>query len=263
MKQASIVVSGNPKIPVLAQRKSPAMLPPVLVLQGTHMKYFIVILCLTLAACGSPKSPTTPSPTPTPTATRIISVEGAMDFGGVTLNQSKTNILTIRNSGTAPLTISGITGSGGITAVTALSWTSGTIAAGGLQDVNVRFTPSAIQGYSGTITVNGDQTAGTNTIAFAGSGTLTGIPVFSKSGTGDQVFDLPSYVTRLRIQASPATSCQNFVVKVKGSLLVNIILGTCSVADAKSIDNTYAISGGGTVTTEISTGINWTMTEVR
>jgi hypothetical protein len=186
-----------------------------------------------------------------------------MDFGSITINQSFSATLNVRNNGTAPLTISGITGSGGITAVTALSWTSGTIAPNSSQDITVRFTPTAPQSYSGTITVNGDQTSGTNTIQFTGQGNLNGIPVFSKSGTGDQVFDLPAYVTRLRIQASTNTSCQNFAVKVKGSLLVNIILGTCTVADARTIDNTYAISGGGTVQTEISTGINWTFTEAR
>lgn len=227
------------------------------------MKYALTVVCLLSAiACGS-KSPTSPSTPSTPTPTRIIQLGGNMDFGQIQINQSFSATLNVRNNGNAPLTITGITGSGGITAVTALSWTSGTIAPGTSQDITVRFTPTAPQTYSGTITVNGDQTSGTNTIQFTGTGTLNGIPVFSKSGTGDQVFDLPSYVTRIRVQASTGLSCQNFVVKVRGSLIVNIILGTCTVADARTIDNTYAITGGGTVETQISTGINWTISEVR
>jgi hypothetical protein len=46
-------------------------------------------------------------------------------------------------------------------------------------------------------------------------------PIYTRSGTGDNVFDIPSYVTRLRITGSTSSSCQNFVVRVAGRLVVN------------------------------------------
>jgi len=73
---------------------------------------------------------------------------------------------------------------------------------------------------------------------------------------------LPSYISRVRIQASTNTSCQNFAVKIAGRLVVNVIIGTCSVADSRTFDGTYVVSGG-TVETQISTGVNWTFTEIR
>ncbi|OQX12061.1 MAG: hypothetical protein BWK80_44140, partial [Desulfobacteraceae bacterium IS3] len=51
------------------------------------------------------------------------------------------------------------------------SWSSGTIAAGGSKSVTVTFKPTAVQTYSGTVTVNSDKTSGTNTIAISGAGT--------------------------------------------------------------------------------------------
>jgi HYDIN/CFA65/VesB family protein len=117
---------------------------------------------------GSPTSPSTSSPTQTPT--RVISLFGNMEFANIQLGQSFSATLNIHNTGNAPLTITGLTGSGGITSVTKADWTSGTIPASGSQAVRMTFTPAAPQLYTGTITVNGDQTSGTNSIAFSGMG---------------------------------------------------------------------------------------------
>jgi hypothetical protein len=71
------------------------------------------------------------------------------------------------------------------------SWLSGTIAAGGSQTVTIRFEPTTAATYSGTLTVNGDQTSGTNTIAISGSasfafgGTWSGQYIIERcDGTG-------------------------------------------------------------------------------
>jgi hypothetical protein len=45
--------------------------------------------------------------------------------------------------------------------------------------------------------------------------------------------------------------------------IINVILGTCSVADARSIDSTYLTGGGGVVQITGSTGIQWTFIEIR
>jgi hypothetical protein len=88
--------------------------------------------------------------------------------------------LKISNSGTGALTVSSIAGPSGYT----LTWTSGTIGAGGSQDVTVRFVPTATQIYTGTLTVNGDQTGGTNTIFVSGTGTGpagSGVPIAGRA----------------------------------------------------------------------------------
>jgi hypothetical protein len=73
---------------------------------------------------------------------------------------------------------------------------------------------------------------------------------------------MPTYVRRIRIQGSPSTSCQNFIVRIGGRTTVNVILGTCSVADTRTHDGTYLVTGG-TVEITSSSGIKWTFTEVR
>jgi hypothetical protein len=123
------------------------------------------IAILSVTACGDDSS-TTPSPPPSPT--RIIGVAGNLAFGDVEVGATKEAQFTITNSGNTTLIITGITGPGG-DAYTA-SWTNGAIAASASQVVGVRFAPPAEQSYNGTVTVNGDQTAGTNTIPISGRG---------------------------------------------------------------------------------------------
>jgi hypothetical protein len=57
---------------------------------------------------------------------------------------------------------------------------SGTISAGASQTVSVRFAPTAAQSCTGVVTVNGDQTSGTNTIAV----NATAVAGYSRDLTG-------------------------------------------------------------------------------
>jgi hypothetical protein len=133
----------------------------------------------------------------------------------------------------------------------------------GRQPTTIRFTPTEAKSYNGTITVNGNQTSGTNTITVA-AGAINTAPPWTHSGTGDTVFDMPTSVARVRIQGQTANRCENFAVKVRARLIVNVILGTCSVADSLTHDGTYLLTpGGGVVEITISSGVNWTFTEVR
>lgn len=204
-------------------------------------------------ACGS-DSPTNPSP-PAQTQTKVIALEGDLNFGDVTVGATADKQFRIVNRGSAPLTITGLTGPSGMTA----NWTNGTIPMNQWQDVNIRFSPTAQQSYNGTMTVNGDQTSGGNTLTVTARGVR---PLFTLSGIGNTVFDAPTDMTRVRIRGTPSTSCQNFVVRVGGRLIVNDILGTCSVADARTYDGTHAVTGG-QVEITISTGIAWVFEEVR
>lgn len=233
----------------------------------TRVVTCLAVLCAMLvSACGgSNSSPTTPTPTPTPAApTRIVNITGDLAFGNVNLGESATRVYTITNSGTAVLTFTALNAVGGTgTAGFAAQQTSGTIAPGTSQSATLRFTPTVAQFYSNVLTVVGDQTSGNAAINVSGVG-VNNTPIFTRSGTGDSVFDMPTTVARVRIQAVPTTSCQNFIVRIGGrASIVNIILGTCSVADARSLDSTYLTGGGGTVSITSSTGIQWTFTEIR
>ncbi|MDX2109162.1 MAG: leucine-rich repeat protein [Verrucomicrobiota bacterium] len=98
--------------------------------------------------------------------TRILSLNGNLNFGSIFLNQTATQPLTLSNTGNAPLTVSAIAYPAGFSG----DWSSGTIAPGANQNITVSFTPTQAIAYSGTISITADQTNGTNTIACSGAG---------------------------------------------------------------------------------------------
>jgi hypothetical protein len=215
-----------------------------------------LVLIIVIAACGK-DSPSSPTPPSTPTA--IIRMLGDLNFGDVEVGTEATRPFQVINDGTAPLVVTGLTI--GSAAQFASSWTSGTVEPGRAADVLLRFRPTASGDFSGTLRVNGNQVSGTNTMAVTARGVRTG-PLWTRSGTGADVFDMPTAVGRVRITATYTGRCENFIVHVGGSGVVNVILGTCSVADSVNYDGTHLVKGG---TTEVlhASGVNWTFTEVR
>ncbi len=104
----------------------------------------------------------------TPTPTRIISLSGNLAFGNVAVGSSAQRPLAISNIGNSALTVSSISYPTGFSGNF-----SGAIPAGSSQNVTVTFSPAAATTYGGTVTVNADQTSGTNTITASGTGTTT------------------------------------------------------------------------------------------
>ena len=93
----------------------------------------------------------------------------------------------------------------------------------------------------------------------AGGGSV--VSLFTKSGTGDTVFDLPTRVTRIHIEGTFTGRSSNFIVRIGGnSTVVNEILGTAS--QRTGFAGTYFIAGGGAVEITCSTGVLWTFTEI-
>jgi len=126
------------------------------------------VLGVFVSACGgSSSSPAAATPAPV-ASTRVIGLTGNFAFGNIVVGQQVSSTLTITNSGNAALTITGMTAPAG--GVYTASSTTGTIAAGGSLPVTILFKPTAAQSYSGTLTVNGDQTSGANTLAISGTG---------------------------------------------------------------------------------------------
>jgi hypothetical protein len=219
-----------------------------------------LVLCVSVSACGD-KSPTAPTPPSTPT--RVMVLEANLGFGNVEIGSSVTRELRIINTGTEALTVTGMNSPGaGAGGVFVASWTNGSIAPGTSQISVIRFTPTAAQTYGGTLTVNGNQTSGTNTIAISGAGIFPPRPTFSRSGVGDTVFDMPIDVARIQVVATYNGSSQNFVLRVGGRLLVNEIIGTCC-GNTPRYEGTLLTGGGGVTEVRISSGVSWSIQEIR
>ena len=137
---------------------------------------------------GLRKNSSTPtSPTPSTSGpTRVIGLSGSLAFGEVAVGGQRDLTFTIPNTGTQALTVTGMTVTGGLSAHTTATWTNGTIASGASQSVTVRSAPTTAGSYTGTLTVNGDQTSGTNTLPISGTATA---PSFQGTWAGRYVID--------------------------------------------------------------------------
>ena len=96
-----------------------------------------------------------------------IQLSGELAFGEVQIgSSSEPKVLTINNPSCTPVIISSISVPDGYSS----SFTSGTLQPSETIDVNIIFSPEAIQDYSGIITVNNDTDQDNNTIAVSGNG---------------------------------------------------------------------------------------------
>lgn len=86
--------------------------------------------------------------------------------------------------------------------------------------------------------------------------------LFTRTGTGANVFDMPTNVTRVRIVGDYSGSCENFIIRIAGKGVVNEILGSCSIGIGSHFDGTF-LTTGGVVEVLNSNGISWSFTEVR
>jgi hypothetical protein len=227
---------------------------------------------LVTGCSSSPTTPTTPPPPATPT--KIITVSGNLAFGSVNIGSSADRTFTINNSGNTVLTYTSLSCTGGTGSVGyTANPTSGTVAPGATNTVNVHFAPTLGQFYSCVLSVVGDQTSGGAAINVSGTG-VNPNPIFVQSGVGNSVFNLPSYVTTVHITGTYTGSSSNFVVWVgptgvacgtvtNGSchLLVNDIIGT--FVGRTTSDGTYLTGGQPGVVIQLSGGVSWTISEVR
>jgi hypothetical protein len=80
-----------------------------------------------------------------------------------------------------------------------------------------------------------------------------------RQGTGANVFDMPTDLRRVRIEAVYTGGGENFVVRVDDDLIVNTILGT------RWPSTTYSgvhLVQGGVVEVRYSEGVRWSITQV-
>jgi hypothetical protein len=119
------------------------------------------------AACGGG----TTTPNPQPTAKPAVSLSPAsLSFGAQAVQTtSAAQTISLTNSGTAALTVSGITASGDF----AQTNTCGSVAAGGQCAIAVSFTPSAAGARAGTLTITDNAANSPQAVGLSGTG---GIP---------------------------------------------------------------------------------------
>ncbi len=105
---------------------------------------------------------------------------GALNFGGVTVNTSATQSLTLNSTGTAPVTVDSATVIG-----TGFSVVGGTFPAtlnpGQSVVLQVRFSPTATSAATGQITINSDSSSGAATVTLSGRGTAASSPQLTLS----------------------------------------------------------------------------------
>lgn len=197
-----------------------------------------VFLAFVLSSCGGNSSPASPSPvpTPTPTPTTFILSGTVASTTGPVIPGATVRIADGPNAGRS--TVTNNNGSYSFATLTASSFT-----------LNASAPYYVAKGQGVTVTSN--QTANVE---------LVPIPVFTRSGSGDTVFDLPSTVSRIRIQAAYTGNSSNFVVYIGGRLIVNELLGRGW--NMTTFDGTY-LTGGGVTEIKLSSGVSWTFTEVR
>ncbi|MCG2814490.1 MAG: Ig-like domain-containing protein, partial [Candidatus Aminicenantes bacterium] len=190
----------------------------------------LVLFCLMLSCKKSPTAPDIPDPTPTPTAVTVTS-----------------NNSTIYVGQTEQMTAT-VTMSNGTTKAATGTW--------GSDNTNV-----ATVNQSGLVTgiAAGDATIYCDAEGLRGTKKLTVRSLWSRSGVGDMVFDMPTYVSRVRVVGTYTGYSSNFIVHVGGRLLVNELLGTGW--GTTRYDGTL-LTTGGVVEIKYSSGVLWSFTQV-
>lgn len=130
--------------------------------------------------------------------TKIISLSGDLAFGNVAVGGLSNRTTTLSNIGNSVLTVSNITYPNGFSG----TW-SGGIPAGGSTNLNVTFSPSMANSYSGNLVVDSDATGGSNILGLSGTGVLppsqqiTGVTVDANSGVTLTYATTPGFVYHL------------------------------------------------------------------
>lgn len=197
-------------------------------------------VCLAVACGGENGSPTAPSPPPAATPSPVaITLSGTVSSAtGARLGGATVTFLDGPNTGRSTTANS----NGEYAFATLNAGNSNLVArAGGYVDDG--------RGIS--------LISGAHTLAF----TLQPGALWTVSGTGNNVFDKPLHVTRVRITGAFSGHSSNFIVRCGGSLLVNELLGTGWGPTTYS--GVHATPNCTQIQITNSTQVSWTFTEVR
>jgi hypothetical protein len=203
---------------------------------------FLTFLLMGAVAGCDGNSPTTPAPTPT-----------TQPAGPVTYNIAVR--VTDATSGNGLAAAEVVVLDGQFAGSTHTVGDDGTITLTGAQgNLNMEATHTGYRKARNGVGACGS-TGCTATIDFA---LQRGNP-WRRQGTGANVFDMPTDLRRVRIEAVYTGGGENFVVWVDNDLVVNTILGT------RWPSTTYSgvhLVHGGVVQVEYSEGVRWSITQV-
>lgn len=219
------------------------------------MKRIGIAVCIGMiaASCGSNSSPTTPTPTPTPapTATTFtLSGHVTSSANGAAISGARVAVADGPNAGRSTTTDG--SGAYSLTSLTQSGFTVG-------------FSATNFNSVSKPANLITNLTLDAQ---------LDPTPLFTQSGVGNNVFSVPSTVSRMRITGTYTGFSSNFVVWVgpQGVACGNVLNGSCSLLVNDLIgtgygkttsDGVYQMPGTTQVNILLSSGVSWTFTEVR
>ncbi len=228
------------------------------------MRYIAITiaLALSLIGCGgsdgggnptAPTSPPAPSPTPTPTPTPVTLASLTVTGPGCTASPGLFEGVCATTSvgGTIQLAARAAMSDGSTQDVTDRStWASNraaiaTVTAAGLVTFRAPGDADVTATYQGRV---------------AGQTIHVDPAIWGRSGSGDNVFDMPTYILRVRVIADCPGSSSNFIVYIGGRLIVNELVGRSW--GQPHFEGTY-LTTGGVVEIKHSSGVSWSLTEVR
>ncbi|MFH1566748.1 MAG: choice-of-anchor D domain-containing protein [Gemmatimonadota bacterium] len=184
----------------------------------------------------------------------------ALAFGSVQVGVSSSLPLTVRNTGTSSLVVTGVASDNPRFSP---DLTSFTVAAGGTQVVNVTFTPTVGGGEAGTLTLTHNAAGGTSAVGLSGIGVAAAISLSPASlafgnvalgANASLALTVSNPGTALLVVVSTASSDGQYVadqdgfsVAAGGSLVVNVTFTpTASGAQPATLTFTHNAAGSPT-----------------
>jgi hypothetical protein len=170
-------------------------------------------------------------------------VPSSLAFGNQNLGSHNTLALTITNTGTAAINITGTSLSGPNSAdfTAALNTCSSPVSPGGNCSLNVIFTPSLAGAESATLTVTDNAGSGTQTVSLSGTGiALAQTITFNTIPNQVQGSALALTATANSGLTVSYTSSTLSVCTVSGSTATFVNPGTCTIVASQNGNNVYA-----------------------
>ena len=161
----------------------------------------------------------------------------SLSFGNVQVGTPSSLPLTISNTGTTNLVVTGITSDDGQFVP---DITSFTVTPGGNQIVNLTFTPTAIGARSGTLSITHNAAASPTTLSMSGNGTIPGVSISPDSLNFGKVVINASAPLTLTI-SNPGSLPLNVtnITSDDGQFVVNITSFSVAAGGSQVVNITY------------------------
>jgi hypothetical protein len=195
-----------------------------------------------LTCCGGGSSSTTP-----PATSPAISLSStSLTFSGQFVGSTSTaQSITVTDTGTAALTISGIAPSGDFSQTN----TCGTgIAASGVCTISVKFTPTATGARTGSITITDNASGSPQTVSLTGTGTSVNVS--------------PSSLTFSGVAVNATSASQPIAISntANAALSITSITATAPFAQTNNCGSSVAASGSCTINVTFTPSATGTLT---